>query len=266
MLLLGIFVFFLGLMALSPMVMKCQKKSDRTTSLSNAKQVFLLLVEFDQDYGEFPSDRTADSIPECKNYKGKYSNDYLGQFLAAGYVNSEEIFYAKTGSPKLKWPNNDFSTREKTLEEGECGFAYIKGLSMKSHLETPVLMTPMIGDSFFFDPYVYEGKALALRVDGSVKTLRISQKGGLENKALIGGGKTLFDGGADSVWGVDGFDSKNLCYAKFSYTPVEPGVMEKMRRKISGYNGAQIILVGVLIILLLRGAWSAVRFLIRRIK
>lgn len=186
------------------------------TSISNSKQIHLLLIEFDQDFGEFPSDQTAAADPDLNAYCGEYSNDYLGQFIAGGYVKSEEIFYAKGGSGshnELKHrPDNDFSTREKTLEAGECGFAYVKGVNAEpAHPETPILMAPMYGDGYQFNPDIYDGKAMALLVNGAAKMYRIDKN----HHAMIGGGKTLFEGGKDTVWGEKGFDQLRLCYAKY---------------------------------------------------
>jgi len=178
--------------------------------LSNAKQVFYLLVEFDQDFGEFPSDATANRDEDLKGYTGKYSNDYLAQFIAGGYTTSEEIFYAKGGSGSNKTPDNIIDDRKDQLSEGECGFAYIKGLSTESLSDTPVLLTPMYGDGYKFNTDVHEGKAVVLRVDGSVKQLLINKEG----YAKISGGKTLFDAGLKSVWGEVGFDQNQLKYAK----------------------------------------------------
>jgi len=214
-----VFILLAVFVVMSPVVMKCSKKSSITSSLSNSKQISYLLIEFDQDFGEFPSDETALQDPDFKGYTGKYSNDYLGQFLAGGYVKSEEIFYAKGGSDTKNLPDNDFSTREKTLEAGECGFAYVKKLNTTDfHSDSPILMTPMYGDGYRFNPDVYEGKALVLQVDGRAKILRIDEN----HHVNIGKGKTLFEGGKGTVWGEKGFDSKNLCYAKYPYSYRKP--------------------------------------------
>ena len=111
-----------------------RKRVALTQAISNAKQVFYLMIEFDQDFGEFPSDDTASSEPDLKGYVGKHSNDYLSQFIAGGFTRSEEIFYAAGGSKTKKKPDNDISTKAKTLEAGECGFAYVqRNVHSESH-------------------------------------------------------------------------------------------------------------------------------------
>ena len=209
-------VVFLGLfLLLQPTILKARKKSDASTSISNAKQVGILMLEFDLDFGAYPNDQTAEKKEILNEYVGEYSNDYLGQLLAGGYIDSEEIFYAKWGSGSKNKPDNVYSTKEKTLEEGECGFAYIKGLRGSDKAKTPVLLTAMYGDGYKFDPYAYKGKAMVLRVDGSAVGLKLDKEG----NAMLPDGKTLFEGGAESVWGEEGFDKSNLCYAKYPYTP-----------------------------------------------
>jgi hypothetical protein len=230
-------VFIVGVMVLSPVVMKSSKKAPMITAAFNAKQVFMLLVEFDQDYGSFPNDETARAEPYLNGYCGEYSNDYLGQLLAGGYTTSEEIFHAKGGSSNQHRPDDDISTRAKTLEEGECGFSYIKGLGSYSHTGTPVLLSPMCGDGYKFNTEVYKGKAIALRVDGTVKLYRLDEN----HHVRIGKGKTLFDAGKDSVWGEKGFDPKNLYYAKYPYVYKEP------------LTSVQKLMIGCLILLIVIG-------------
>lgn len=239
-----VIVFIVGLIVLSPVVMKCAKKSSLISAVSNAKQVFYILVEFDEDYGSFPNDQTAKAKPELNAYCGECSNDYLGQLLAGEYCQSEEIFYAKGGSSNQKLPDDDISTRSKTLEAGECGFAYIKGLGMRHHGEPPILLTPMYGDGVKFNTEAHQGRAAILRVDGSVKSYRLDEN----HHVLMHGnsGKTVFDGGEDTVWGEKGFDSGNLCYAKYPYEYEEP-IKSEYKWMIGGFVVITLIALSIFI-------------------
>ena len=195
----------------TPVIMKQQKKAAMTTTISNAKQIFLLMVEFDQDFGAFPNDDTANADDDLNGYSGSNSNDYLGQFIAGGYVKSEEIFYAKAGSSTNKLPDNDFSSKAVTLEAGECGFSYVVNQSTSDNTGRPIVMAPMTGSGETFKEDPYDGKAVALRIDGAAKTLRISKT---SKKANIGAGRTLFDTGNDTVWGASGYVSADLKHPK----------------------------------------------------
>ncbi len=188
----------------TPVIMKQNKKAAMTEATSNAKQIFYLLVEFDQDYGEFPGDDTA--VDELSGYSGSNSNDYLAQLIEGGYTKSEEIFYAKGGASNNKKPDNVITNKTDQLKKGECGFAYIKGMSTSDNSGRPVLFAPY-DTSQKFKPDPYDGKAVVLRIDGAVKQLLLNKT---SNEAKIGGGKTLFATGADTVWGTDGFTTSNL--------------------------------------------------------
>ena len=232
-------VFIVSVLALSPVVLISAKKAPLIESISNAKQIYYLLVDFDQEYGAFPNDETARSKPELNRYRGEYSNDYLGQLFAAGYTNSEEVFYAKEGSLNQHRPDDDISTRSKVLEGGECGFAYIKGLGTDSHLETPVLLASMYGDGYKFNTEAFEGRSMALRVDGRAKQYHLDEN----HHALLSQTReiTLFDGGKDTVWGEKGFAPENLCYAKYPY--------EYKKRLKSNHK----LMIGCLILLIVIG-------------
>lgn len=176
----------------TPVIMKQQKKAAATTAVSNAKQVFLLMVEFDQDFGAFPNDQTAAADTDLTGYTGK-SNDYLGQFIAGGYTSSEEIFYAKAGSPTAGTPDNNIKTKSEILKAGECGFAYVVNLSTSNNTGLPLLCAPMANETKF-KPDPYDGKCVVLRIDGAVKQYRLKKT---DDTANVGGGITLFE---TDVW------------------------------------------------------------------
>ena len=179
----------------TPVIMKQNKKAAMTEATSNAKQVFYLMVEFDQDFGEFPSDTTA---AETGTTGTTSSNDYMSQFIDGGYIKSEEIFFAKGGASNNKKPDNVI-TSGKILEKGECGFAYIKNQSTSANSGRPLLVAPY-DTSNKFKPDPYDGKAVVLRIDGAAKQLLLDKDTQL---AKIGGGNTLFETGSDSVWGSE---------------------------------------------------------------
>lgn len=171
----------------TPVIMKQQKKAAATTAVSNARQVFMLMVEFDQDFAAFPNDDTAAEDEDLAGFT-EASNGYLGQFIAGGYTQSEEIFFAKAGSDTAGKPDNDIDG-DAILEAGECGFAYVVNLSTSNNTGLPLLMAPMSSETEF-KPDPYDGKAVVLRIDGSVQQFRLKKT---DNTANVGGGKTLFE-------------------------------------------------------------------------
>lgn len=221
MLVAGVIVSIVFFVVVIPLITKTHSHPPGMRALSNSKQIHLLMLEFDQDFGEFPSDKTAASDEYLELYHGPYSNDYLGQLIAGGYLKSEQIFYARHGSSKSDLggqavrgaPDNDYTSREQTLAAGECGFAYIKGLSTRAHPETPLLLAPMYGDGYKFNTDAYREKALVLTVNGSATLLELDKN----REAKLRNGTGLFGAGQWTVWGEKGFDSANLCYAKYPY-------------------------------------------------
>jgi prepilin-type N-terminal cleavage/methylation domain-containing protein len=189
----------------TPVILKQKKKADMTEAVNNAKQIFYLMIEFDGDFGEFPSDASSADIDTTGTgitLGTSTSNDFFKQFIAGGYTKSEEIFYAK--STITKKPDNVL--KGDALEAGECGFAYVANQSTSVNSGRPLVMAPMEESGEFFNPDPYDNKAVVLRIDGSVKQLRVNQA----KKAVLTGADTLFDTGEDTVWGSDGYESGNL--------------------------------------------------------
>lgn len=246
-------MFFLGLLCLAaivlvalPIVMKKRITPPQIRAVSNAKNVFFLLIEFEEDHGMFPTDATAKG--ELVNCKGDYSNDYLSQLVIGGYIDSEEIFYAKGGTGGTRKPDNVIFPATKILEEGECGFAYIKNLSMQDKSATPVLLAPMFGDGFKFNNEIYRNRALVLHVDGSVKQYQLND----DLLAIVDGEKTLFQSGEKTVWGEKGFDQSNLVYANSPYEFQPSGIDGKYLKLRDMIMASLAILIVFLIIWTIR--------------
>jgi prepilin-type N-terminal cleavage/methylation domain-containing protein len=208
--LLVVIAIIVALAALAtPAILRQRKKMDMTQAVSNSKQVYLVLMDFEQDLGSFPSAETAQQSDELNSFTGTQSNRLLGQLIAGGYTKSEEIFYAKGGNPSgNRKPDDVISPVGKILETGECGFAYVnvtgtsglRGLSTSDNGGIPIIMAPVstAGAEPTFKPDPYDNKGVYLRIDGSARTERLNTQ---TNQLKIAGGKTLFQTGAGTVWG-----------------------------------------------------------------
>ena len=203
----GAFILLILIAAVCiPVVLLPHKKPHYLNqTISNSKQIYLLMMEFESDYGTFPDDHTATLSPELSGFHGAFSNDYLGQLIAGGYTNSEIIFYAyRKGSSRIT--NEVISPPSYILEKGECGFAYtmvkdsgmIRGLSSKDNPGIPLLSAIVTDDKGSFDATSYKERGVYLRVDGSARSERINAS---DNKVHIRGGKTLFENGSLTAWG-----------------------------------------------------------------
>lgn len=193
-----------------PAIIAQKKKGDRAEAVANAKQISLALFNFNEDYGSYPCESTATTVRENNPDSGmtfgtSSSNDYFRQLMAAGTIDQERPFYAK--APYTKKPDNVTSTN-RALAAGEVGFAYIMASATEPLSSSGNSARPIIAAAVYdgmtdgtFDPDVYEKKAVVLRMDGSatVESVRPSDK-----KVLVGGGKTLLQGGdQDTMWGSD---------------------------------------------------------------
>ena len=190
-----------------PVFLASAKKGSRTEALANAKSIGLALYNFEQDYGSYPSADTAKEVMNNNPDSGltfgsEYSNDYFRQLIAAGYLDSEKTFYAKT--PYTRKPDNVMKGSQ-CLAAGEVGFGYImasatEALPSKGNSARPIVVSPLFNASTdgTFDSFDHEGKGVVQRLDnsGAVESIRKSDK-----KMLIGGGKTLLDSGEGTVWG-----------------------------------------------------------------
>lgn len=194
----------------APMVIRQRKKADQTEAVNNAKNIGLALFEFENDYGSYPDDTTANTILENNpdtpyTFAGNTSNDYFRQLIAAEISQSEAMFYAKAGYTKR--PDGVFNNNDKALEGGEVGFGYIMNgqdaFSTAGNPSRVIAAAPLkYSDNSFesqkFDTDYYDYKAVVLRIDNSVTSLPI---GRTSEEAQLGGGIDLFQNGDNTIWG-----------------------------------------------------------------
>jgi len=187
--LLVVIAIIAALAALStPVVLKQQKKAAATEAVNNAKQMFILLFEFDQDRGQYPG---AAAVNPSGNVSAS-TNAAFREFFIGSQIDSEEIFYCKDGLAVQ--PDGDISgtANANAIEAGACGFRYLwkgaKGYSTVDPSGVPLVITPCDAlaptSTAPFKIAPFGGKAVILFNDGSVKTRPIIQTG------TTGGGLT----------------------------------------------------------------------------
>lgn len=193
-----------------PVFLKQRKAADRTTAHNNLKQIGACLLEFDTEYGGFPDDNTALEVKRATKTNftltGQYSNDYFRQMLAGEGGKSEKPYWCKTAQSPEK-PDDDFSTPAKALAAGEVGYSYImasqtKGQSASGDPGRAVVVAPsyQFRADWTFDPEVYAGKAVLLRLDNSATAIQIRES---DRKVMTNAGKTLGDTGDETPWGTE---------------------------------------------------------------
>jgi hypothetical protein len=187
----------------APLTIRSHRNRDQSDAVSNARQIGLAFFEFDAEYGKYPDASTISAVSKdaatelnlSKLSLGtKSSNDYFRQLLAAGYTRSEKMFYARILGAKK--PDDDINGAE-ALKKGECGFAYLSGLSSVGNPSRPLVVTPLIPGTDRFDPKPFDGKAIILKADNSVTSMNINKDG-----HVMAGGRNLLDR-TNPVWGKD---------------------------------------------------------------
>ena len=179
--LLVVIAIIAALAALStPVVLKQQKKAAATEAVNNAKQHFILLFEFDQDNGAYPGAAAVNPSGAVS----ADSNAAFREFFIASQIDSEEIFYAKTGWSSK--PDGDIGTAPnftQALEAGECGFVYAleapdDAYGSSNASGVPLVAAPAQVKAFTgneFNINAFGGRAVILFNDGACKSLPITE-------------------------------------------------------------------------------------------
>ena len=191
-----------------PTIMKNKAVADRTEAISNARQIGINLFAFDEEYGSFPGNDTAEDVKESTgtalNFGGTFSNDYFRQLIAT-VGKSEKIFWAKTAYSKKK--PDDIIEPGKALEAAEVGFGYImanqeEGQGSSGEGNRPVVVTPLYKaqTNWEFDAEAFGEKAIILRLDSSATAEQIRTDNRYVN---IGESRFLQTTGDNTPWGAD---------------------------------------------------------------
>jgi len=132
-----------------PAYTSVQERAQQTKDLSDAKQIGLALKQFASDNnGSFPNKVPALDYSAASTLTGSNKSNDAFWWLFPNYLQSEDIFVV----PGSQWsPNNpDNKTdpagaagRSETLKLGECGYAYVTGLTDTSN---PAF--PLVADGF----------------------------------------------------------------------------------------------------------------------
>lgn len=180
----------------APLVIRQKKKAVQTEAVSNARQIGLALSEFEAEYGSYPDDATAQAVADAtktEKIAGSTANDRFRQLIRAQITQSERLFYAHI--PGVHRPD-DLIDGDDALAQGECGFAYIGNLLTTDQVARPIAITPLIAGTTRFDPQPFDGKAVILWTDTSVRSLPIDRGSG----QVMLDGKNLLDP-SHPVWG-----------------------------------------------------------------
>jgi prepilin-type N-terminal cleavage/methylation domain-containing protein len=188
----------------APMVIRQRKKADQTEAISNARQIGLAFLEFDNDYGSLPGTTSLtllDSTAKITGTAGADSNGYFKMLMQADLTQAEQMFYAKArGTIK---PDGNISTNGEALKAKEVGFGYVaigtEGLSSAGNPARPVIMSPLTPGAATLDPAPFDKNLVVLRMDNSATSLKMKVAEGATVGTVSIGGQDLFTSG-NPVW------------------------------------------------------------------
>lgn len=179
-------IFIIAAILITPLFIKKRGGCDMPGQSNNLRQIGLALLEFDNDYGTYPSDTTAALVTKNDpahgyDLSGTSSNALFRQLFAAKLTQTEQMFYARI--PGIRKPDEDISPG-RLLQKGEVGFACIAGLSSAGNPARLIAFAPIIPGTTKFDPKPFEGRAFFLRVDNSVSSLPIGKDGHVRTRGI----------------------------------------------------------------------------------
>jgi len=176
------------------MVDQQKLKVRQTLAVMNARQIGLALFEFETEYGAYPNDKTAADVKKATGttaeLKAVTANDCFFQLIAANIAQTDSMFSLDDPAAPAR------PEKQKPLEKlAKCSFAYLSGMDSAGNPGRPVVVAPLLKGKTTFDPQVFGGRAVILKVDNSVTTVPIEPDG----RVLIDG-KDIFDP-AHPLWG-----------------------------------------------------------------
>jgi hypothetical protein len=201
---LGTFIIGIAMMAglTAPLVIRQRKKANQIEAISNARPIGLALLEFATEYGAYPNEATALQVAdatETPQVTGNSSNARFRQLIRSGIIQTEVIFYSNAQGMH---PPDNVLTGDRALEKGECGFAFVENLDPEDATPRPIALTPFVPGTGRFDPLPFDGKAVVLWTDGSVKSMTIERATGevmLDGKSLLDPAHPVWSGRAPLI-------------------------------------------------------------------
>lgn len=161
-------------------------KARLVTAINNLRQIGLALFEFETEYGEYPSEETAEAVKEATGTEAKLkavtANDCFYQISVAGIVQVGRIFRFDAGNRE----NDPNPAKVGKLEK--CDFSLLAVRSAAGNPAKPLVVAPLVKGKKVFDPVALGGRAVVLCLDNSVRSFPIDKDG----RVMING-KDLFD-------------------------------------------------------------------------
>lgn len=122
-----------------PVFGQVQIKGAQTKVLSNIKQIGTACRLFADDYNGLYPTYTLDNNNKMTSTQVSDANEAFAQLFAAGYMETEQIFFCPKSAFTPKPPDEKFKSSGDTLTTGENHFAYVLGLTTTSPATWPLI-------------------------------------------------------------------------------------------------------------------------------
>ena len=165
---------------------------------NNLRQLGLALFEFESEFNEFPSAKTAALVKEATEskleLKGETADDCFRQLIAAGIMAEEvafEIFSVRLIPEKA----------DPAAKPPKWVFAYDAGGKADGDPRRPLAFYPLVQGKTTFDHGPLGGKAVILFIDNSVRSFPINKEGNviIDGKDLFNPEQSYFGGKAQDI-------------------------------------------------------------------
>lgn len=183
-----------------PAITRFANAGNKVKAMANAKQIFMVLKDFDDSFQSYPDDLTAEQIENDIALKkvdvglmtGETSNPYFRQLIATNKTDSESLFSVtiETATGERTRNADKEVANGKALARGENAFGYVlrdrgdaaSALSSRSKPSSlPILITSVeeggLGTDATYSPGTFDGTVIAFRNDGGCETVDLSVDG-----------------------------------------------------------------------------------------
>lgn len=166
-------------------LLRAAKPAHKGQALKNLKEIGAALLDFEEQYGDYPSERTAALLKEKDRWspsEQESANFYLAQLLASKSVDTETIFYLQNHKGFRKGDDR-FETADEALEKGENSFGYVMLTNRQTVHEKgatyPIVTAPLArgGTDPRFNDRPFDGHFIYLRNDTSAVSGKIAKDG-----------------------------------------------------------------------------------------
>ena len=183
------------------------KRATMADAINTVRSVKFALDGFATDFdGQYPNDDTGERVLEG-GLGDEYSNDYFRQLFIAGEIHFwiKDSPVASRRPPDGKVARDGEPQADMILQAGDCHWAYVVNQSTTRGTSRPLILDPFLPGTDHFNPEHWNGKAIMLLIDGTIKVSRLND----HHRIVDGSNEDIFSRSA-VAWEGDRGESEEL--------------------------------------------------------